>query len=125
MDRYNHDLDEDTDEMEDSPVFGSFSSCSSRYRVQSKLNWTEDCSPLALPRTPDIEDTPPSSINSRASISGSVGSGTALTPVLSAPESSQTEESDEISPQVRRRRRLHSRDSLPRFSISVEDDRSR
>ena len=41
----------------------------------------------------------------------------------STPESSQTE-SEDVSPQVQRRRRLHShsRDSLPRFSISGEED---
>jgi microtubule-associated serine/threonine kinase len=40
------------------------------------------------------------------------------------PESSQTE-SDDVSPQIQRKRRLHSKDSLPRFSISIEDNRSR
>lgn len=41
----------------------------------------------------------------------------------STPESSQTE-SEDVSPQVQRRRRLHghSRDILPRFSISGEED---
>lgn len=41
----------------------------------------------------------------------------------STPESSQTE-SEDVSPQVQRRRRLHghSRDVLPRFSISGEED---
>jgi microtubule-associated serine/threonine kinase len=40
------------------------------------------------------------------------------------PESSQTE-SDDVSPQIQRKRRLHTRDSLPRFSISIEDNRCR
>ncbi|XP_059490819.1 microtubule-associated serine/threonine-protein kinase 3 isoform X3 [Neocloeon triangulifer] len=114
MDRYNHDLDEDTDEMEESPVFGSFSSCSSRYhKAHNKLSWgdeagpstSHECSPLALPPTPDTEEAP-------------------RLPEKNTTESSQTEESDEISPQVRRRRRLHSKDSLPRFSISIEDEKS-
>lgn len=39
----------------------------------------------------------------------------------STPESSQTE-SDDVSPQVQRKRRLHTREGLPRFSISTEDD---
>ncbi|CAL4122762.1 unnamed protein product, partial [Meganyctiphanes norvegica] len=39
----------------------------------------------------------------------------------STPESSQTE-SEDVSPQIQRRRRLHSRDSLPRFSISGDED---
>ncbi|XP_065338341.1 microtubule-associated serine/threonine-protein kinase 3 isoform X2 [Cloeon dipterum] len=112
MDRYNHDLDEDTDEMEDSPLFGSFSSCSSRYRkTHTKMSWgdevggtsSHECSPLALPPTPDTEEAPRL--------------------LDKTTESSQTEESDEISPQVRRRRRLHSKDSLPRFSISIDDEK--
>lgn len=39
------------------------------------------------------------------------------------PESSQTD-SDDVSPQVQRKRKTgHTRDSIPRFSISIEDDR--
>lgn len=44
---------------------------------------------------------------------GNLGPGTS--------ESSQTE-SDDVSPQIQRKRRLHSRDGLPRFSISMEDE---
>ncbi|XP_074098538.1 microtubule-associated serine/threonine (MAST) protein kinase dop isoform X1 [Cotesia typhae] len=40
---------------------------------------------------------------------------------LSTPESSQTE-SDDISPQIHRRRHNHARDKLPRFSISIDGD---
>lgn len=44
---------------------------------------------------------------------------------LSTPESSQTD-SDDVSPQIQRKRRTgaHSRDLLPRFSISIEDEHS-
>ncbi|KAF4532795.1 hypothetical protein B566_EDAN002645 [Ephemera danica] len=119
MDRYNHDLDEDTDDMDDTPLFGSFSSCSTRFRAQNKFGGLED-SPLAMPHTPDLEEAPLSPIPARASTSNT---GISLPAVHSGPESSLTEESDEISPQFRRRRRLHSRDSLPRFSISIEDER--
>lgn len=116
MDRYNHDLDDDTDEMEDSPTFGSFSSCSTRYRkAHNKLSWgdeagssSHECSPLALPPTPDTEEAPLIRVAEKTT------------------EESLTEESDEISPQVRRRRRLHSaKDTLPRFSISIEDEKCR
>ncbi|XP_073999406.1 microtubule-associated serine/threonine (MAST) protein kinase dop isoform X1 [Rhodnius prolixus] len=37
------------------------------------------------------------------------------------PESSQTE-SDDVSPQIQRKRRLQGKESVPRFSISVEDE---
>jgi microtubule-associated serine/threonine kinase len=39
----------------------------------------------------------------------------------STPDSSQTE-SDDISPQIQRKRHPHPRDKLPRFSISFDDD---
>ena len=43
---------------------------------------------------------------------------------LSTPESSQTD-SDDVSPQIQRKRKtIHNRDALPRFSISIEDDQS-
>lgn len=41
---------------------------------------------------------------------------------LSTPESSQTD-SDDVSPQIQRKRRtIHAREILPKFSISIEDD---
>lgn len=39
----------------------------------------------------------------------------------STPDSSQTE-SDDISPQIQRKRLTHNRDKLPRFSISFDDE---
>lgn len=44
---------------------------------------------------------------------------------LSTPESSQTD-SDDVSPQIQRKRKTtHARDILPRFSISIDDEHSR
>lgn len=40
---------------------------------------------------------------------------------FSTPESSQTD-SDDVSPQIQRKRKTAHRDILPRFSISVEDE---
>lgn len=42
---------------------------------------------------------------------------------FSTPESSQTD-SDDVSPQIQRKRKTGHRDILPRFSISVEDEHS-
>lgn len=43
--------------------------------------------------------------------------------LINTPESSQTD-SDDVSPQIQRKRKTgHSRDPIPRFSISIEDDR--
>ncbi|KAK7023477.1 Microtubule-associated serine/threonine-protein kinase 4 [Halocaridina rubra] len=79
---------------------------SSRSTLESSTN-TPDTEHQELPVTPDV---------TRSKLDGG--------PVCqSTPESSQTE-SEDVSPQVQRRRRLHShsRDSLPRFSISGEED---
>lgn len=43
---------------------------------------------------------------------------------MSTPESSQTD-SDDVSPQIQRRRKtMHNREILPRFSISIEDEQT-
>lgn len=43
--------------------------------------------------------------------------------LINTPESSQTD-SDDVSPQIQRKRKTgHARESIPRFSISIEDDR--
>ncbi|XP_071532391.1 microtubule-associated serine/threonine-protein kinase 3 isoform X5 [Panulirus ornatus] len=79
---------------------------SSRSTLESSTN-TPDNENQDLPATPDVS-------------AGKLEGG----PVCqSTPESSQTE-SEDVSPQVQRRRRLHShsRESLPRFSISGEED---
>lgn len=45
VDRYNHELEDDTDDTDDSPLFGLFSSCSPQYRkVQNaRDNYNPDC----------------------------------------------------------------------------------
>lgn len=191
MDRYNHDLGDDTDDTDDSPLFGSFSSYSPQSRKISQtrppqfnsdiesdaskkqLFRTElECtiaqlslgsiassvtppSKLADPQSaPSEKHRPPSSsvknsscaenqnktdkFNATSSSSVtpnatiSMGNEPQLSVVkstqaermsinLSTPDSSQTE-SDDISPQIQRKRHAHSRDKLPRFSISVDDE---
>ncbi|EFN76840.1 Microtubule-associated serine/threonine-protein kinase 2 [Harpegnathos saltator] len=178
MDRYNHDLGDDTDDTDDSPLFGSFSSYSPQSR---KISQTR---PPQL--NPDVESdatkkqlfryelertvaqlslgsnassvTPPSKLadekhrslsslknssctenqnrtdkSNTSATSATVSSNESqLTVVknaqtegmsinLSTPDSSQTE-SEDISPQIQRKRHTHSRDKLPRFSISVDDE---
>ncbi|XP_046406823.1 microtubule-associated serine/threonine-protein kinase 3 isoform X10 [Ischnura elegans] len=172
IDRYNHDISEDTDDTEDSPHFAAFSSCLPRYRkVQTKPGPSEEstsegdvgaqkqsssasrgdsgqsdhsesppsnvCSNL---ETPDVEKKvdvkeggehlrkkskgfTPTSGASDTSTSGEKKESSPGGPnAQSTPDSSQTE-SEDISPQVQRRRRLHNRETLPRFSISVDEDR--
>lgn len=48
MDRYSHEIEDDTDDTDDSPVFGLFSSCSPQYRKThgSKLSLTSDSSSI-------------------------------------------------------------------------------
>ncbi|RZF48738.1 hypothetical protein LSTR_LSTR013822 [Laodelphax striatellus] len=132
VDRYNHDIGEDTDDPDDSITFGTFSSCSPQYKkVQSRLSAVDDykevkkfmfrCdstqseteSSFAQPLPPENSSLQPPANNDESG-----GNNT-----VSTPESSQTE-SDDVSPQVQRKRRLHSRDGLPRFSISIDDEAS-
>lgn len=173
MDRYNHDLGEDTDDTDDSPLFGSFSSYSpqsrkisqtrppnllqdseidsskkqlfrtdiERHALQLSPNSSISCSPPlrvidkeahTTNRTPftaknrthsddhdksgsTVSSSSPASLMSGATIrnTGAIG--------MSTPESSQTE-SDDISPQIQRKRHVHARDRLPRFSISIDGD---
>uniref|UniRef100_A0A1Q3FEL8 non-specific serine/threonine protein kinase n=1 Tax=Culex tarsalis TaxID=7177 RepID=A0A1Q3FEL8_CULTA len=219
VDRYNHDIcGDDTDDMEDSPLFGSFNSYSPQYRKQQNITAAGGGSPaimaqpepplasplpgtnlpLALakekqqlpslfedgfdvvsssqqksgdigkliitpelrkfninpskykmPSTPDLEYLPElatpdredfiSHLNLRPHIHQQVPT-TPETPEtnkrfsdfyplsslkqLSTPESSQTD-SDDVSPQIQRKRKIvHSRGLLPKFSISIEDDQS-
>nr|XP_033341311.1 microtubule-associated serine/threonine-protein kinase 3 isoform X1 [Megalopta genalis]XP_033341312.1 microtubule-associated serine/threonine-protein kinase 3 isoform X1 [Megalopta genalis] len=182
MDRYNHDIGDDTDDTDDSPLFGSFSSYSPQSRKISQTRPPQlnpesesDASKKQLFRT-ELErtvaqlslgssamvtppskltdsgpfeksrpsssikgnaclETPPKADKSNASFSSPVPTssgdsqltvikntqieGTSIN--LSTPDSSQTE-SEDISPQIQRKRHVHSRDKLPRFSISVDDD---
>lgn len=196
MDRYNHDLGDDTDDTDDSPLFGSFSSYSPQSRKISQTRPPQfnsdaelDASKKQLFRTelegtfaqislgsivPSVQ-TPPSKLadsqsmqlseKHRPSSSSMKNSSCAENPNrtdkfnvvslssyvtpsattilssnepqlstivkntqaertsinLSTPDSSQTE-SEDISPQIQRKRHTHSRDKLPRFSISVDDE---
>ncbi|XP_001607681.2 microtubule-associated serine/threonine-protein kinase 3 isoform X2 [Nasonia vitripennis] len=192
MDRYNHDLGDDTDDTDDSPLFGSFSSYSPQSRKISQtrppnLNPESEPdslkkqlfrtelertvaqlslnSPVSAPSFPSKLDdsldksndqgdkstlssntssssantsTPVSSrtvdLNKTASPDTASSSDSQLTvrktpPAAptpgtachSTPDSSQTE-SDDISPQIQRKRLAHNRDKLPRFSISFDDE---
>ncbi|KAG8238601.1 hypothetical protein J437_LFUL018447 [Ladona fulva] len=169
IDRYNHDISEDTDDTEDSPHFATFSSCLPRYRkVQTKAGPSEEStsegdgsiqkqsssvsrgdsgqsdhseSPpsnaCSATETPDTErDGDVEGVHSQkkgksfSQISvlcgnSSVSEKKENSPAhaQSTPDSSQTE-SEDISPQIQRRRRLHTREALPRFSISVDEDRA-
>lgn len=196
MDRYNHDLGDDTDDTDDSPLFGSFSSYSPQSRKISQTRPPQlnpdvdpDASKKQLFRT-ELEGTfaqlslgsnapsaasplsklaeahlfsqssfekhhrPPllsvksnsyaesqktdrshvvssssscttpgtaisSSNESQLTIVKGAPEGTSIN--LSTPDSSQTE-SEDISPQIQRKRHTHSRDKLPRFSISIDDE---
>ncbi|XP_018325560.1 microtubule-associated serine/threonine-protein kinase 3 isoform X2 [Agrilus planipennis] len=151
LDRYNHDLGDDTDDTDDSPVFGLFSSCSPQYRKvqRSQINLTSDHElPTDLVRittltasTPDISSDTLQDINKIKLKSTNIfltpekehadfslverrKISLDLTRAVSTPDSSQTD-SDDVSPQIQRKRKTtHAREMLPRFSISVEDEHS-
>ncbi|XP_055591772.1 microtubule-associated serine/threonine-protein kinase 1-like [Uranotaenia lowii] len=218
VDRYNHDIcDDDTDDMEDSPLFGSFNSYSPQYRKQHSIPSVQNTSALAaqlqeslaaplpsalpisslakeksqlpslfedgfditkpkpipdvskliitpdlrkfntnpsrykMPSTPDLEYLPELATPDREDFISHLNlrpqhlqqpplATTPETPEtnkrfsdfyplsslkqLSTPESSQTD-SDDVSPQIQRKRRtVHNRGILPKFSISIEDDQS-
>ncbi|XP_044257666.1 microtubule-associated serine/threonine-protein kinase 3 isoform X4 [Tribolium madens] len=146
IDRYNHELEDDTDDTDDSPVFGLFSSCSPQYRKAnvSKLsssdpdNSSDGIKINTTVTTPDTPDVPDFKLRPRAPISLQTPERERqeVVPIehrkisldfgktISTPESSQTD-SDDVSPQIQRRRKTgHSRDILPKFSISVEDEHS-
>ncbi|XP_076244577.1 microtubule-associated serine/threonine (MAST) protein kinase dop isoform X2 [Calliopsis andreniformis] len=178
MDRYNHDIGDDTDDTDDSPLFGSFSSYSPQSRKISQtrppqINPEPESDPskkqlfrtelertvaqLSLgsnnsvtppsklaESTPPEKNRPPSVVKSttlytetppkvdRSNISftspATVTSGESQLTVikntqmegtsvnLSTPDSSQTE-SEDISPQIQRKRHVHSRDKLPRLDL--------
>ncbi|KAL7287339.1 hypothetical protein TKK_0018462 [Trichogramma kaykai] len=190
MDRYNHDLGDDTDDTDDSPLFGSFSSYSPQSRkisqtrppdhesdtqkkqlfrnelertvAQLSLNSpvsTAHSSPQkaeegatkpssAMQQQLQLQQTPVQShalVRPSLSIENSPGKSAAsqqhaatsdhpvefqmmtvrqITPPTpkncyhSTPESSQTE-SDDISPQIQRKRHIHSRDKLPKLDLGA------
>ncbi|XP_076668775.1 microtubule-associated serine/threonine (MAST) protein kinase dop isoform X3 [Andrena cerasifolii] len=178
MNRYNHDIGDDTDDTDDSPLFGSFSSYSPLSRkisqtrppqinpepesdsskkqlfrnelertvAQLSLGSVNLITPLSklAESTPLEKSRPPSSIRSSSSsietppkanksgasftspatvtsgesqltvIKNAQVEGTSIS--LSTPDSSQTE-SEDISPQIQRKRHVHSRDKLPRLDL--------
>ncbi|CAH1982621.1 unnamed protein product [Acanthoscelides obtectus] len=149
-DRYAHEFEDDTDDTDDSPVFGFFSSCTSQYRKVSKFNSATTCSADASNDSSNNESTPvpkPSKLAEINDLKPKNKSCTSLqslvkekekTPPdqkkisldlslcsISTPESSQTD-SDEVSPQISRRRKngYSSQEIMPKFSISVEDEHS-
>lgn len=190
MDRYNHDLGEDTDDTDDSPLFGSFSSYSPQSRkisqtrlplfntsepeldfsrkqlfrgesdasdaqlspgfanptsiavktIQKNILTDRVVQPVATKNSSfydPAEKTEKSDDTNAATTSATTSttfvprdtsianrknnSGDALSVSLSTPDSSQTE-SDDVSPQIQRKRHSHTRDKLPRFSISIDDE---
>ncbi|KAK5639256.1 hypothetical protein RI129_011748 [Pyrocoelia pectoralis] len=146
VDRYNHDLGDDTDDTDDSPVFGLFSSCSPQYRKvhgsRMGSNTEQDQSSDAVrittsvATTPDTPEIPDFRMRLRCNLLTPDKDYSEISPLdhrkisldlnktVSTPESSQTD-SDDVSPQIQRKRKAgHARDILPRFSISVEDEHS-
>ncbi|KAK8723069.1 hypothetical protein OTU49_011821 [Cherax quadricarinatus] len=161
LDRYNHELEEDSEEGGEGGAFPSFSSCSPRYhkftssqsadasqldssfqlqretsgeggqeldsgrglvsRGDSGHSDQSESSRSTLESSTNTPDNENQDLPVTLDVSGSKLDGGPV--CQSTPESSQTE-SEDVSPQVQRRRRLHShsRDSLPRFSISGEED---
>uniref|UniRef100_T1JBB4 Uncharacterized protein n=1 Tax=Strigamia maritima TaxID=126957 RepID=T1JBB4_STRMM len=123
-DRYNHEMEEleDTDDTDDIPLFASFSSCSPRYRkVYSRIEKElEDEQKLRESTTRTSSNIKSGSSVVDNSIKDTPSSQTAP---ITTPDSSQTE-SEDISPQIQRRRRVTMREIVPRFSISTEDERS-
>lgn len=67
MDRYNHELEDDTDDTDDSPLFGLFSSCSPQYRkvqnAQVIYNSDQDTEIESLSINASIASTPNSPEN--------------------------------------------------------------
>ncbi|XP_057651068.1 microtubule-associated serine/threonine-protein kinase 3 isoform X1 [Diorhabda carinulata] len=149
IDRYSHELEDDTDDTDDSPVFGLFSSCSPQYKKVSELSSLStdtdaeisssslklSASEASVPGTPEISESKPKSkltdnliVFSRAiekkKPENKMISLDLSSYIISTPESSQTD-SDDVSPQINRRKKTtHTRDFLPKFSISVEDEHS-
>ncbi|XP_050097454.1 microtubule-associated serine/threonine-protein kinase 2 [Anopheles aquasalis] len=92
VDRYNHEIcGDDTDEMEDSPLFGSFSSYSPQYRKQHSLsqasiNSTSGGGALATSNLLQQESSAAlPAVPSSASVSSSVAAGTTTTDSLVTP----------------------------------------
>nr|CAH7766304.1 unnamed protein product [Callosobruchus chinensis] len=147
-DRYAHEFEDDTDDTDDSPVFGFFSSCTPQYRKVSKFSSATTSSTDASNDSSNNESTPvpkPSKLAEINDLKPKNKSCTSLQSLVkdkpipepkkisldlslcsvSTPESSQTD-SDDVSPQISRKRKTgySSQEIMPKFSISVEDDHS-
>ncbi|KAG1702077.1 Microtubule-associated serine/threonine-protein kinase 2 [Nymphon striatum] len=145
-DRYNHELDSEEFEDLDSPFFGSFSSCSPRYkkvvysRVEKELEEEqalknlkkENRNKILVHADSDPSDSPPSRTGSVSSISAEE----ATRDEFSSPEVTRQKKNKHESPsprsdsgekglQVKRRLRSSGNGSnLPRYSISIDHDDS-
>ncbi|KAL1129727.1 hypothetical protein AAG570_012671 [Ranatra chinensis] len=138
VDKYNHEVNGDTDDAEDTVLFGGFSSYSPQYRkVQSKLSISTKSTEsdgnqqnkAAVKKMVFLNDGGQTATTSSSGVDEGEVEGvddietTQCNPTT--PESSQTE-SDDVSPQIQRKRRMQNREALqlPKFSISVEDERT-
>lgn len=126
LDRYKHEIMEE-DENDESFSVGSFSSCSAQFRkVTSRLSMYSSSSE-ASDRKSLLDDQ--SDILIGESCGVQVLDVSDIEPInegtpqkFTTPESSQTE--SDVSPQIQRKKAYFSRASVPKFSISVEDDSS-
>ncbi|XP_043190178.1 microtubule-associated serine/threonine-protein kinase 3-like isoform X3 [Amphibalanus amphitrite] len=133
-DRYNHDLEDDTDDTEESLLFSSFSSCSPRFKKsQGRLDLRKSMSQGDSGQSDQSESSAAGSgeaadsgrlariqhVSSLPDVplrlwSGAAGPGLGRSPFIT-PDSSQTE-SEDVSPQVQRRRRHRE----PRPAVAVD-----
>lgn len=132
LDRYNHELS--GDEAEDTVLLGGFSSCSPQYRkVQSKLSSTTQSTTVessiqkSVTKKLVFNNSATEPNNNSGAEYPAEAEGTDEVESFqghpTTPDSSQTE-SDDVSPQIQRKRRLQNREAVPKFSISVEDEHS-
>ncbi|VVC37193.1 Hypothetical protein CINCED_3A001458 [Cinara cedri] len=124
-DRYNHEVEEDTDD--DSLILGTFSSCSPQFRkVASKLSLNNEYSSLS----PSVNYKDDSLSVNTGMFDTSASEGEMVEESLKSPVSKKTgtldttQNENDSNTQMHRRRRLYSKESIPKFSISIEDDRS-
>ncbi|XP_050529258.1 microtubule-associated serine/threonine-protein kinase 2 [Daktulosphaira vitifoliae] len=122
-DRYNHEVDEDTDD--DSLILGTFSSYSPQFKkVASKLSMNNDFQSLSS----SINYKEDSLSTSTGLFDTSASEGETVDEILKSPVAKKTtidlSNTDNGMPQINRRRRLYSKECIPKFSISIEDDKS-
>ncbi|XP_025207855.1 microtubule-associated serine/threonine-protein kinase 3 isoform X2 [Melanaphis sacchari] len=123
-DRYSHEIDEDTDD--DSLILGTFSSCSPQFKkVASKLSISNEYSSLS----PSVNFKDDSLSINTGMFDTSASEGETVDESLKSPVAKKTtldksQNEDNENTQISRRRRLYSKESIPKFSISIEDDRS-